>query len=124
MKMNNLNSKYSIYETPLDINSTDPMEIEHIVHQVLNACLNQIDDIAAKNLCELSFTSSTKEIKHVSILCVGHIARVYKELVDPSIIEEIKKIALDSNHIHFGVANDTLDDIEIFVTRIVRYQDW
>lgn len=55
---------------------------------------------------------------------MGHIARVYKELVDPAIIEGIKKIALDPNHVHYGVANDTLDNIEIFVTRIVRYQDW
>ncbi|MDP3641284.1 MAG: hypothetical protein Q8R43_02490, partial [Alphaproteobacteria bacterium] len=76
MKMNSLNSKYSIYEIPLDIHATDPSEIEHIVHQLLNACLTIVDKVAAKNLCELYFISTTKEIKHVSILCVGHIARV------------------------------------------------
>jgi hypothetical protein len=92
-----------------------------MAHQLLNVCLTNVDKVAAKNLCERYYSSNTKEIKHVAILCVGHIARVYKALVDPAIIGDIKKIALDPGHIHYGVANDTLDDIEVFVSRIIRY---
>jgi hypothetical protein len=114
-------SKYDTYVIPIDIHPTDPVEIEHMAHQLLNVCLTNVDKIAAKNLCELYYTSRTKEIKHVAILCVGHIARVYKSLVDPTIIGDIKEIALDPTHIHYGVANDTLDDIEVFVSRIIRY---
>jgi hypothetical protein len=114
-------SKYDAYVIPFDIHPTDPVEIEHMAHQLLNVSLATMDKIAAKNLCELYYTSETKEIKHVAILCVGHIARVYKSLVDPAIIGEIKVIALDPAHAHYGVANDTLDDIEVFVSRIIRY---
>lgn len=115
------NSKYDAYVIPIDIHPTDSVEIEHMAHQLLNASLTMTDKIASKNLCELYYTSKTKEIKHVAILCVGHIARVYKSLVDQAIIGDIKKIALDPKHVHYGVANDTLDDIEVFVSRIIRY---
>lgn len=112
--------KYDIYDIPKNLNPIEEEEIDEMIHHLLGLSLYKIEFRAAKQLCEAYFKSQNKSIKHISILCVGHIARVYKKLVDQVIIEEIKRIGLDLNHEFYSVSNDVLDDIESYVDPNIR----
>lgn len=112
--------KYDIYDIPEELNPKDEAEVHEMVHHLLSLSLNEIEFNAAKQLCEAYFKSKNTIIKRLSILCVGHIARVYKKLVEPFMIEDIKKIGSNPNDEFYGVANDALDDIESYVDQNIR----
>lgn len=102
------------YEAIKELVSQKSPEIDKLLNAILYYATNDVNFELAQKLCILYYNSPIKELKYISIVCIGHIARVYKKLVDEQILENITKMAFDSHHEFYGVADDTLDDIEMF----------
>jgi hypothetical protein len=104
--------KYGIHDIPPDLNPSVYEEISEMVDHLLGLSLYEIDFEAAKKLCRAYFTSEVYEIKRMSILCAGHIVRVYEQMIDEDMVEEIKKIAADPNSDFCGTAQNALWDMD------------
>lgn len=86
-------------------------EIKFLANELLSFSLQEVDFTTGKKLCELYYRSMSSDLKYISIICAGHIARVYGELIDKEIILEIKQIAHDPKHRYFEAAKIALEDI-------------
>ena len=115
-----MTKKYNIYDVPNDLNPTSETEISEMIKHLLGLSVHEIDFDAAKKLCESYYKSEVFLIKRISIMCAGHIARVYRKLIDLEIIKEINEISKNPSSEFYGVANDALDDIETFLDQNIR----
>ena len=88
---------------------------EDIIQALLVMSLNPIDYNLAENLCTTFIESKDYEIKNLSIISIGHIARVYKKLVDETLYNKVKELYFDKESPFSETASDTLDDIQIFL---------
>ena len=77
--------------------------------------LNEIDFELADKLCTKFIHDKDKDIKVASLQAIGHIARVYKKLVNKDLYNYICKIYKDKKHPQCGYAEDALSDIQIFL---------
>jgi hypothetical protein len=96
------------------LKNTD-LEEDDIIQSILAISLNPVDYDLADKLCTKFIESENYNIKNMSIMAVGHIARVYKKLVNEELYKKIQIMYLDQGNPFSGLASDTLDDIQIFL---------
>jgi hypothetical protein len=68
-------------------------------------------DWVLKRLIDLS-SSEDVNVKNLTITCIGHIARLRGEIDRSLVMPVLQRLLQDSNF--SGIAQDALDDIEIF----------
>ncbi len=88
---------------------------DDVIQSLLVMSLNPIDFNIAEKLCEKFIESEDQEIRNLSIMAVGHIARVYKKLVNEKLYQYIKDIYLERKNQFSVTASETLDDIQCFL---------
>lgn len=63
--------------------------------------------------CIRFLDSNDLNVKRLAIICLGHLARIHKQLDKEAVIPLLKKLQNDPNV--GGAAEDALDDIESFL---------
>lgn len=89
-------------------------DIEDIIGVTLSFVLHEIDFNIAETLCEKFILSDNESLKMLAITCVADIAVVYRRQVNSTIMEEIYKLYQDRTYKHWGEADATLDQLEVF----------
>lgn len=90
-------------------------DIKIIREVILSFAMSEVDFTLIEALCEKFIKSKDEDLKRISIICVGHVARVYQREVNSNITAEIYNIYEDKTHQCWGEADTALDDIEIFL---------
>lgn len=88
---------------------------KEIIDAILIMCMNDIDYRLTDKLCSKYFYNRDYYVKRMSIMAVGHIARVYGKLVNKELYEQIVCIYLDKSSQYCELASDALDDIQTFL---------
>lgn len=98
------------------IDSQDPYsqkEVDAITNLMLIFSMNDIDFKMAEALCQRFIQSTDKDLSHLAILCVSHIARVYHRKVNSRIMKEIHQIHQDQTHQNWGEVDLVLDLLNV-----------
>ncbi|HHW7506536.1 TPA: hypothetical protein ACU21B_000351 [Mannheimia haemolytica] len=109
-----------IYEHLDKVNFKDGMMIltsseveDYIKHKVILSLGMYTDEPSKTKDILFSFLSSEDiELERVSLLSIGHMARVFRNINRRELIEEIKN--MKHKEVLNGVIEDVLDDISIF----------
>ena len=97
------------------LESSNLNDFENDNDVILYYTLNFINYNTANDLCYLFIKSESTEYKNIGIVCVGHLARLYKQFPSPEILAILEKNYADANSEYWRVIDDTLDDMSIFL---------
>ena len=92
--------------------------LELAARAILQMALHEPDLAWAEQACLLALQDSRQEVKAAAIAGLGHLARIHGALSDPAVIEELRKLTHDPKL--SGIAEDALDDIQIFASSHTR----
>lgn len=92
------------------LNSKDPKKI---CDALIRITYYDHDYKWVQSKCIIFLNSNDLNVKRLSIICLGHLARIHKQLDKEIVIPLLKK--LQNNLNVRGVVEDTLDDIELFL---------
>lgn len=95
------------FDRALASNST-----EEAAQAVLRMSLHEPDFEWAQQNCLLALADPRPEVRAAAITAAGHLARIHRAPLDSAIVEELRKLHLDSRF--SGLAEDALDDIQMF----------
>lgn len=97
------------------INNKFDLEYDEAKHALLLMSLNPIDFKIAESLCEKYLINEDDSLHYLSLLCIGHIARVYEKLVKKELYNKIIEIYFGDNEKLSHGAESALDDIQMFL---------
>ena len=97
------------------LNEKITVDKEIIKDILLLMSLNEVDYELADKLCSKFVHDKDFDISKLSVISIGHIARVYKKLVNNELYNYICKIYKDKKHLLYDSAEDVLNDINIFL---------
>lgn len=83
--------------------------------KILLSALDEIGDIQwLEDLYMECSNDKDFDISHLCIICLGHLARIYRTINTKKVVPFLKNIVSQNSDLS-GVAKDALDDIETFV---------
>jgi len=85
---------------------------------ILRMTLHEPDLRWAERKCLDALHDGRLEVRAAAITGLGHLARIHHALIDPAIVEELKKLRKDP--MLGGIAEDTLEDITTFASSQTR----
>jgi hypothetical protein len=104
--MNDLENKYKMIESR--VNQVD-REVYELIDFILPYCMEEMDFEMAEKLCRLYINSAMPNLVYIGVQCAGHIARVYKKIVDIKIIQNIIHIANDHRPVYYPSKDQAVD---------------
>lgn len=108
--------EFSEAQTLTDLKSNDP---EKIIYAMLSVVLYSSNYKLSIETIRPFFMSANENIRGCSIECISHIARLWKE-VPQDFIDVANKAVNDDSAWVCGKADDTLDDLEVFIKDFKR----
>ncbi len=65
-------------------------------------------------------SSTTAAIRGTAILCLGHLARIHKQLPEDPVLDIVRAGLIDDNTYVRGQAENAADDIATFIPKLAR----
>jgi hypothetical protein len=98
-------------EAIVDLDSQDP---NVVCDALLAICLNSGGYATSINSVRKTIPSNNDQIKSLAIICVGHIARIWRK-AEQDLVKVVEDVWLNKSDSLWGYADDALDDFEKFI---------
>lgn len=91
---------------------------ERVCEALVSVALNDADWRWVQEWCLVLASHPSAAVRAVSATCLGHVARIHRELELERVLPVLELLMLSPET--EGVAQDALDDIEVFLGRAER----
>jgi hypothetical protein len=88
-------------------------DTEKIVQALLGTTYHEPDWEWVESRCLQYLESAVPDLRNTAILCLGHLARIHRQLHKAKVIQALSKYLTDPDYT--GRIEDAMDDIEMFV---------
>jgi len=88
-------------------------DVKSICEALVSVAFNDSDWKWVQNKCLEFLSKGSPEVRGVAVTCLGHIARIHRQLDKEKVFNALRRY-LDDSSIS-GQVEDTLDDIDMFV---------
>ncbi|MFL5738684.1 MAG: hypothetical protein ACJ75B_00595 [Flavisolibacter sp.] len=95
----------------MELDSEDP---DVVCSALVAICLNSGNYNLSINSVHKTIISDNDQIKSLAIICVGHIARIWRK-IPQDLVKVVEEVWLDKNKPLWGYADDAISDLEIFI---------